>query len=107
MSDRLPDNFRERVLSLIRRIPYGKVATYGQIAAMAGAPRHARFIGRILQTAGDDSLPWHRAINHRGQISLPRCGPYELQKHLLLAEGVEFDLNDRIDLRRFGWHPQY
>ncbi len=105
MTYRLPADFRDRVLTWVRRIPRGKVATYGQIAALAGGPRHARFIGRILRTADDDALPWHRVINHRGQISLPKYGQYELQKQLLLHEGVHFDANDRIDLRRFGWQP--
>ncbi len=103
MFSSLPQDFAQRVTALVRAIPPGKVATYGQIAALAGAPRHARMVGRILHRNSDPDLPWHRVINHRGAISLPRTGAYELQRQLLLSEGIVFGPGDRIDLARFGW----
>jgi methylated-DNA-protein-cysteine methyltransferase-like protein len=100
-------NFQDRVIRLIRNIPSGTVATYGQIAKYAGNPRGARQVSYILHTlSGREKLPWHRVINSKGGISLkPRHG-YELQKQLLEEEGIVFDNEDRIDLKRFGWLDQ-
>jgi methylated-DNA-protein-cysteine methyltransferase-like protein len=80
------------------------VATYGQIAAVAGLRSQARLVGYALHVLPEGSrTPWHRVINARGQISLPRHdGLYELQKSLLRAEGVAFD-GERVDLGRYGW----
>ena len=97
-------DFTQNVIATIQRIPYGRVATYGQIAAMSGAPRRARHVGRILQKYnGPDDLPWHRVINSRGQISLPHFGGYEVQRALLMQEGVVFNEQDVVDLKLFGW----
>jgi methylated-DNA-protein-cysteine methyltransferase-like protein len=94
-----------RIIRLIRGIPKGRVATYGQIAALAGDPRGARRVARLLHSSsGKHRLPWHRVINSRGGISLPVAGGYELQLSLLRAEGVVFR-RGRVDLRRFGWRP--
>jgi methylated-DNA-protein-cysteine methyltransferase related protein len=94
-----------RIVTLIRRIPRGKVASYGQIAAMAGDPRGARRVARLLHSSSRKRrLPWHRVINSRGGVSLPPGGGYELQRSLLEAEGVVFRRN-RVDLTRFGWRP--
>jgi methylated-DNA-protein-cysteine methyltransferase-like protein len=83
------------------------VATYGQIAAMAGNPRGARQVVRVLHASSTkDQLPWHRVINRTGRISLPSGAGYELQRALLVDEGVKFGLSDRIDLDRFGWKPR-
>ena len=90
----------------IGRVPTGSVATYGQIASLAGYPKHARLVGQSLRAlAGQDSdLPWHRIVNARGEISTRGLdGSDELQKHLLEAEGVRFDKDERIDMRRFQW----
>lgn len=92
--------------AVIRSVERGQVASYGQIAAAAGHPRHARHVGRALRAlAGDDTdVPWHRIVNAGGRIS-PRGldGSDDLQRILLEAEGVRFDAAGRIDLRRFGW----
>jgi len=92
--------------AVIRRIPKGWVATYGQVAAMAGLPRRARLVGRILQTlpTGSD-LPWHRVVNAKGEVtrSPSRNGSDSLQQRLLQAEGIEFDANNRFNLERFRW----
>jgi methylated-DNA-protein-cysteine methyltransferase-like protein len=98
--------FTKTVKALIKKIPRGKVATYGQIAAYAGSPRAARQVVRILHSSSEsDKLPWHRVINGRGTISLKPGQGYELQRSLLEKEGVRFGLNDVIDLERFLWSP--
>lgn len=90
----------------IRQIPKGWVATYGQIAAMAGLPRRARLVGRVLSGLGScNDIPWHRIVNARGEISHSpsRNGGDILQRRLLEAEGVEFNAANRFDLERFRW----
>jgi methylated-DNA-protein-cysteine methyltransferase-like protein len=103
-----PANFYERVYDLVRRIPRGKVVTYGQVAALLEAPHAARAVGYALRalSAGSD-VPWHRVINRQGQISLrhPAAGPI-LQRVLLEAEEVGFDAQERIDLSVYRWHPE-
>jgi methylated-DNA-protein-cysteine methyltransferase-like protein len=91
---------------MIRRIPEGKVATYGQIASLAGNHRAARQIAWILHSSSrKENLPWHRVVNSQGGISLkPRRG-YEVQKALLSKECVEFDENDHIKLQDYLWKP--
>jgi alkylated DNA nucleotide flippase Atl1/3-methyladenine DNA glycosylase AlkD len=91
----------------VARIPRGRVATYGQIAALARLPRHARMVGQALHASPEDSdLPWQRVINSEGEIS-PRAMPGwdGFQRHLLENEGVRFDARGRIDLRRYLWDP--
>jgi methylated-DNA-protein-cysteine methyltransferase related protein len=95
----------ELIWSVVRKIPRGRVATYGQIAELAGLEGHARQVGYALHNLPERSnVPWHRVINSRGEIS-PRSGgdSHELQRHLLAAEGVELDLRGRVDLALFGW----
>jgi methylated-DNA-protein-cysteine methyltransferase-like protein len=97
-------SFSENAREIIKQIPHGKVATYGQIAASAGNPRAARQVAWILHSSSKKyNLPWHRVINSKGYISLPRFGGYELQKQLLLNEGIEFKENDLIDLQKYQW----
>jgi methylated-DNA-protein-cysteine methyltransferase-like protein len=96
---------RQRIYQVVRRIPKGRVATYGQIARLAGIEGHARQVGYALHSlpAGSD-IPWHRVINARGGISLPRGShAHLLQRSLLEEEGVEFDAKGTVDLSRFGW----
>lgn len=98
--------FHQCVVDVIRKIPRGRVATYGQIAALAGAPRASRQVVRILHACSEKlELPWYRVINKQGRISLPQNGGYELQKSLLRKEGVKFTREDVIDLTKFGWRP--
>lgn len=101
----------EKIYGVIARIPRGNVATYGQVAALAGLPGHARQVGTALGMLPDDStVPWQRVVNARGEVSR-RGGSGGLslregfQRHLLEEEGVSFDLRGRIDLDRFGWDP--
>lgn len=96
--------FSAQIISLIKRIPRGKVATYGQIAALAGNPRGARAVIWLLHSSsGKEKLPWHRVINSRGTISLQPGEGYEEQRAMLESEGVEFGLQGKIDLERFQW----
>jgi methylated-DNA-protein-cysteine methyltransferase-like protein len=84
------------------------VATYGQIATMAGLDGHARQVGYALHALPERSdVPWHRVVNARGEISPRSAGDsHELQRMLLEAEGVKMDLRGRIDLERFRWKPR-
>ena len=99
-----PAGARERIWAVVAAIPRGTVATYGQVAALAGLPRGARLVGRAMsQLPPGTRLPWHRVINAAGQLSIPGTGAAR-QKALLEAEGVAFG-KGRVDLRRFGWCP--
>ena len=94
----------ERIWSVVRRIPPGRVATYGQVARAAGFPDQPRLAGYALHALPTGSpVPWHRVVNARGRISLSTLdGEYALQRAMLEAEGVEF-AGERIDLARQGW----
>jgi methylated-DNA-protein-cysteine methyltransferase-like protein len=97
-------SFYQRVIEIIKQIPRGKVATYGQIAALAGNPRAARQVVRTLHSSsGKEKLPWHRVINSQGRISLKPGYGYEEQKARLKAENIEFNQQDVIDLNRYRW----
>ena len=94
------------ICAVVRRIPQGWVATYGQVAAMAGLPKRARLVGRVLQRLDAASdIPWHRVVNARGEVSCSpsRNGGDALQQRLLKKEGVEFDDRNRFNLERFRW----
>jgi len=94
----------QKIINTVKKIPKGKVATYGQIAAMAGNPQAARQVVRILHTCSEkEALPWFRVINSKGQISLKPGSGYELQKSLLEDEGIIFDDNDKVDSKKYGW----
>jgi len=98
----------ESIYSVVRRIPAGRVATYGQVAALAGFPGHARQVGYALNALDDDSdVPWHRVINAGGGISIRTGSAYhEIQRALLDSEGVIFDEKGRVQLSDSGWKPQ-
>jgi methylated-DNA-protein-cysteine methyltransferase-like protein len=91
---------------VVRRVPRGRVATYGTVAREAGFPGRARQVGYALAALPDRSdVPWHRIVNARGEVS-PRSaalGYERLQRTLLEAEGVRFDVSGRVDLERLGW----
>jgi methylated-DNA-protein-cysteine methyltransferase related protein len=97
----------ERIYAVVRRIPKGRVATYGQVARLAGMARQARQVGYALNRLPDESdVPWHRVINARGEIS-PRAIPDDgrFQRILLIGEGVRFSSAGRIPLERYLWKP--
>ncbi|HEX6097203.1 MAG TPA: MGMT family protein [Thermoanaerobaculia bacterium] len=95
----------ELIWRVVRRIPRGRVATYGQIAELAGLEGHARQVGYALHNLpARNDVPWHRVINAKGEISPRSAGDsHELQRMLLEGEGVEVDLRGRIDLKKFRW----
>jgi methylated-DNA-protein-cysteine methyltransferase-like protein len=97
----------ERIYAVVIRIPKGKVATYGQIARLAGLPNQARQVGYALSALTRDDVPWQRVINAKGGISTRAESGYErLQQALLEAEGVEFGADGRISLARYQWKPK-
>jgi methylated-DNA-protein-cysteine methyltransferase-like protein len=102
----LTEAYREQVWKIVYSIPQGKVSSYGAVAKLAGIPRGARLVGRILsQLPPDSTLPWHRVVNAKGASSFPPDSPhYREQRARLLADGVAFHHN-KIDWRLFGWDP--
>jgi methylated-DNA-protein-cysteine methyltransferase related protein len=94
------------ICAVIRRIPKGWVATYGQVAAMAGLPRRSRLVGHVLRHLDPATdIPWHRVVNAKGEVSYShsRNGSDAFQQRLLEEEGVEFDDRNRFNLERFRW----
>ncbi len=101
----MPGPVYQRILEVVRQIPAGKVATYGQIAMIAGGCT-PRMVGYCLAAlhAGSD-VPWQRVINHQGKVSPRSSGPgSHLQREMLTAEGVEFDSQGRVSFEEFGWN---
>jgi methylated-DNA-protein-cysteine methyltransferase-like protein len=97
-----------RIHAVVRRIPRGRVATYGQVAALAGLPGHARQVGYALHALPRDSaVPWQRVVNARGEVSPRRLPGWDgLQRALLEREGIVFDARGCIDLERRRWRPR-
>lgn len=94
--------FTRAVVETIRAIPEGKIMSYGQVAAAAGSPRGARQVVRILHSMSRKyGLPWHRVVNIRGEIALDENGGGGEQQERLEAEGIEFGIAGRIDLKRY------
>lgn len=101
------ERFSKRVYDVVRRIPEGRVVSYGDVAAMLGKPRAARGVGWALNSLDDESdVPWWRVINHRGEISIRHADfSPRVQQALLEDEGVVFDERGRVDWSRFRWVP--
>ncbi len=97
--------FSTKVIQSIKKIPKGKVATYSQIAALAGKPHAARGVSWILNSSSKaHALPWHRVINSKGQIAFPwGTRSFLKQKKFLEAEGVKITNKTQIDLAKFQW----
>jgi methylated-DNA-protein-cysteine methyltransferase-like protein len=96
-------SFYDKVIATVKSIPKGKVMTYGQVAAAAGNPKTARFVSGAMRRYPDSDLPWHRVLNGQGYISLPTYEGYELQKSLLIMEGVVLNEKDRVDLNLYAF----
>ncbi len=96
--------FQQRVLEIVRKIPRGRVLTYGQVAALVGAPRAARQVGRTLYNYGR-LVPWQRVINHYGGLSTYKVGSGVEQRALLEQEGIKFSAEGTVDLRKYQWRP--
>src|SRR6476469_6039095 len=100
------DGSHGRIHRVVSRIPRGRVATYGQIARLAGLRGQARLVGYAMHALpAGTRVPWQRVVNARGEISLPGSSAAR-QRTLLESEGVRFDARGRIDLDRFLWQPR-
>ncbi|MBN1440192.1 MAG: MGMT family protein [Anaerolineales bacterium] len=96
----------EKIYAVVRRIPSGKVATYGQVARLAGMGSHARLVGYALHAlTPEKKVPWHRVVGASGKISLGGEGS-SVQRQLLESEGVDFDEKGKIRMAEFGWSRQ-
>ncbi|MFN6962252.1 MAG: MGMT family protein [Pyrinomonadaceae bacterium] len=99
-------NYREKVYAIVRRIPPGRVMTYGQIAEILGEGYTARTVGYVMYGADSENVPWQRVINAQGACSTGRLTmPVNLQQQMLESEGIEFDARGRCDLARYLWQP--
>ena len=94
----------QKILDIVQQIPKGKVATYGQIAFIAGT-QNPRLVGFALATLKEGTdIPWFRVINSKGKISFPeQSDGFKIQYSLLQNEGIIFDTNNQINLKQFGW----
>ncbi|HET6756815.1 MAG TPA: MGMT family protein [Burkholderiales bacterium] len=97
----------ERIYAVVKRIPKGRVATYGQVARLAGIGGQARRVGYALSALSDDRVAWHRVVNAKGEISA-RSKPHfeEIQRELLKREGIIFGMDGQISLSRFQWRTK-
>jgi len=101
------DSLYKKIYATVKRIPRGKVASYGQVARVAGLERHARMVGYALHALSEDDIenvPWQRVINAQGHISI-RSNPLaaKIQRKILEQEGIVFDDRDKVDFKKFGW----
>jgi methylated-DNA-protein-cysteine methyltransferase-like protein len=103
-----PDQqYRERVYKIVRRIPLGRVMTYGQLAYMLGEGYTPRTVGFVMHGADERKTPWQRVINSQGRCSTGRIVlPSDKQQRMLEREGVKFDAGGRCDLEKYLWHPK-
>ena len=101
-------NSYQRIYAVVRRIPEGRVATYGQVASLAGLAGHARQVGYALHALPKGTaIPWHRVVNADGEISLRSMPGGELvQRGLLEREGIRLDPRGRVPLARVRWRPR-
>jgi len=102
----MAESTHEKILRVVRRIPRGRVATYGQVSKLAGFARQPRLAGYALRHA-DDTVPWQRVVNAAGRIS-PRADPDSIprQRLILEAEGIQFSATGVVDLKRYQWRPR-
>lgn len=95
--------FNEQVYEIVARIPYGRVATFGQIAQMMGRPKCARFVGYASNNKAYWHLPWHRVVFKNGVLN---PGMPDRQYRALRAEGVKFNKDKTVIMSEFQWHPE-
>ncbi len=100
-----PTSGYDKIYDIVAKIPFGRIATYGQIARLAGRVNGARQLGYALHALPAElHLPWHRVVNARGELSrLPDPDSREEQRRRLQQEGIAFDNSGRISLRKYGW----
>ena len=108
MSTKLDDKtYRERVYEIVRKIPEGRVMTYGQIAEILGEGYTPRTVGYVMHGADTENVPWQRVINSQGKCSTGRLTiPVSLQQDMLEQEGVVFSDKAKCDLKKFEWWPE-
>ncbi|MCX7836240.1 MAG: methylated-DNA--[protein]-cysteine S-methyltransferase [bacterium] len=101
-------DFYHRVYSFVKKIPRGKVVSYGMVARCIGAPGAAKLVGYALHSLSfPTDVPWHRVVNAKGRISLRKLGEIgQIQKQMLESEGIVFDQNEQIDFKLYGWSGQ-
>lgn len=100
-------NSYPRIYAAVNRIPKGRVATYGQVARIAGLGRQPRQVGYALSALVDQKVAWHRVINAKGEISLRSVPGYEhRQRRLLEKEGIRFDRTGRVSLKKYQWKKE-
>jgi len=100
------NDFFDRVLEIVAQIPYGKVTTYGAIAEVCGVKSAARTVGWALNRASESGLPCHRVVNRFGALSgKVHFGSPTLMRDLLESEGIEFDDDDCVDMKKYFWEP--
>ncbi len=101
-------NTFQKIYEQVRRIPRGKVATYGQIALLAGNPRWSRVVGYALHVNPDpDSIPCHRVVTKEGKLSSAFAfGGENMQRELLTCEGVSFIDSNTVDMKKCMWRPE-
>lgn len=102
-------NFFQKVYAIAKQIPYGKVATYGQVAALVDSPRAARQVGYALRALKIDEkeVPWWRIVNKEGYLSINHGEmgmEKELQRQLLMSEGIEVDEKYHLDMEKYRWN---
>jgi methylated-DNA-protein-cysteine methyltransferase-like protein len=103
---RVDSEFKERVYEIVAQIPKGKVATYGQVAAMAGAAWAAWEVGQIAHT-GPADLPWQRVLNKQGGLAKGYPGGYEGHKQAIEKDGIEVNEDYRVDIGKLLWRPPH
>jgi methylated-DNA-protein-cysteine methyltransferase-like protein len=100
-----PESFGLRVARIVKSIPPGRVASYGQVARLAGNPRGARLVVRVLVAMSEKhGLPWHRVLSSQGRISLGGEGG-SIQRQLLEQEGIRVGPGGEVPLEVYGWQP--
>ena len=106
MAESIVKELAPMIFQVIAQIPYGRVASYGQIARLAGIPKHSRLVGYVLKHMdADSSLPWYRVINSQGKISLSKLNDQgqNIQAQLLMAEGI-FVIGGKVKMKEFQWN---
>jgi len=100
-------NFFEKVYKVVAKIPYGKVTTYGAVAEVCGIRSAARTVGWALNGAKDSGLPCHRVVNRFGALTgKMHFGSAELMRDLLESEGIEFDSEGCVKMKKYFWDPE-
>lgn len=105
MAESIVKELAPMIFQVIAQIPYGRVASYGHIARLAGIPKHSRLVGYVLKHMdADSSLPWYRVINSQGKISLSKLNDQgqNIQAQLLMAEGI-LVIGDKVKMKEFQW----